>query len=267
MKRSSLVILLAMTLSITLGQKNNYQKNWEKIDSLTAIGQPKSALKMVEDIYRSAKAEKNDPQLVKAIIKKMRLQQDFSENYEEKKIYFLQEEIKKTQPPLTNVLTSLLAMSYNLYYGVNIWKFTGRTTVQGGISDSINTWDLNTLRSVINRTYLNSLQNEQLLKSIPVEEYGAILAQNPNPDSAKKEKITFRPTLYDLLAWQVLEYFFTEPDYARKPAGGFMIKDPSHFLPAAEWIKLSPIPPDTTSIQSYTLEIFRNLTAFHLNDK
>ena len=46
---------------------------WKQTDSLANLGQPKSALVLVDQIYAQAKAENNDPQLIKAIIYRIRL--------------------------------------------------------------------------------------------------------------------------------------------------------------------------------------------------
>src|SRR6185312_10709655 len=59
---------------------STYYKEWKSVDSLINLGLSKSALEKVEAIYTKAKAEKNAPQIVKAIMHRLRLVQQFQED-------------------------------------------------------------------------------------------------------------------------------------------------------------------------------------------
>ena len=61
---------------------STYEKEWKKTDSLIQKGLTQSALAVVESIYGKAKSDKNAPQLVKAIMHRLRLQQQVQENAE-----------------------------------------------------------------------------------------------------------------------------------------------------------------------------------------
>ena len=56
----------------SLHDKIVYEKLWQKVDSLDKKGLPKSALEVVEKIYKKAKEDKNSPQYIKAVIYKMK---------------------------------------------------------------------------------------------------------------------------------------------------------------------------------------------------
>ena len=51
-----------------LKEQLNYEKEWEKVDSLIAKGLPKSALEIVDKIYLQAKLYKDAAQHVKTVI-------------------------------------------------------------------------------------------------------------------------------------------------------------------------------------------------------
>lgn len=64
-----------------MANTNNYQKEWEKVDSLIGQGLPKSALELVNAIQLSAEKEGNIPQYLKASIYQLKLRSEFEENY------------------------------------------------------------------------------------------------------------------------------------------------------------------------------------------
>src|SRR5580698_9883438 len=98
MIRNISVIILMYLVSITLhAQTNNnsYEKNWKKVDTLiNKKGLTQSALQEVNNIFNLAKKEKNDAQLIKALLYKMNLQQENQEDAVKKNISELEEEIK-----------------------------------------------------------------------------------------------------------------------------------------------------------------------------
>lgn len=91
---------------------STYEKEWKKVDSLTNKGLTKSALDVVEGIYAKAKTDNNAPQIVKAIIHRIKLESYMEEYSVQKSINKLNEEIKDSKYPLTPVLHSVLAEMY-----------------------------------------------------------------------------------------------------------------------------------------------------------
>src|SRR5438067_628996 len=59
---------------------NNYDTQWKKVDEYVTKGLTKSALEQVAKIYETAKKEKNDPQLIKALLYSVTLNQNTQEN-------------------------------------------------------------------------------------------------------------------------------------------------------------------------------------------
>ena len=137
---------------------------WKQVDSLSSLGQPQSAIDIVNKIYAQAKSEKNDPQAIKAIIYRIRLNSDFQENFLTKTILNLQKEISLSGKPAKQILQSILAEVYWKYYQNNQYRFQDRTQVKPNAPDSIETWDLKTISAAITSTYLLSLENPDTLK-------------------------------------------------------------------------------------------------------
>jgi len=245
---------------------------WKQVDSLADLGQPKSALAIVDKIYAQAIAGKNDPQVVKAIIYRIRLNSEFQEDFMTRTIVGLQKEISVSSQPVKQVLQSILAEVYWKYYRNNQYRFRDRTLVLSNISDSVETWDLTTISRTITRTYLLSLENADTLKRIPIAGFNAILEQtlfnDGKRDTLKAEASKFIPTLYDFLAGRALEFFTTSETGLTMPARHFEVDQLWFFAPSAGFTgNTVMIPADTAAPASFALRIFRELATFHLMDK
>ena len=244
---------------------SSFEKQWKKVDSLSGIGQPKSALEIVEKIYSQSKKEKNDPQFIKAIIYKMKLQADYREDALAATIRDLKKEMTGIDEPVRQIMSSLLAEVYWRYYQNNRYLFANRTQVFNNTSDSIQTWDLQKLTGEIIRNYRLSLNHMELLKSIPIQSFVSILEV---PEKHAKEERSFRPTLYDFLAWRALDYFMSGTNPNQVSGSRFTIDKAAYFQQASLFSAIKiPAPQDDASLDYFALALFQDLASFHLADK
>ena len=109
------------------GNWKGYEKEWAIVDSLEGQGLPASALKAAEAIYVYAKTDKNDEQIVKAIIHKAKYTSMVEENEQIKAIHLFQEEIETSSGVIKSVLQSMTAEIYWNYYTNNRWRFNNRS--------------------------------------------------------------------------------------------------------------------------------------------
>ncbi len=239
---------------------NNYEKEWEKVKNYVKKGLPKSALKVVDEIYTKAKHEHNSPQFIKAVLYKMRLISDFEEDFVVKVINDLNKEISQADEPEKQLLNSILAQLYWIYYQNNRYKFLERSQTTTVIEDDIHTWDLNKILQKTIYHYIASLENKELNGKIPIEKYDAIIIKEE--DSEK-----YRPTLYDFLAHRAVDFFMNDESSITQPSYRFEIDDEKYFLPAREFIKLEINTKDTLSLKYHALLILQDLVSFHINDK
>ena len=263
---------LPATRHAAFSQPRYFNDLWKQVDSLTNLGQPRSALEVVNNIYRQAKTENNDPQFIKSIIYRIRLNSEFQENYLVLSIRDLQKEIQSSAQPAKQVLQSILAEVYLKYYQNNQYRFRDRSQVLTPLPDSIETWDLTAINHEICRFYLLSLENPDSLKRISINRFESILDQEVFNDKKAgeqfKDAARFIPTLYDFLAGRALDYFTSDQESQTIPSQRFEVDRTWYFAPTFNFISNRMlIPADTSAPASFALRIFRDLAAFHLPDK
>ena len=247
-------------------QPVNYKDQWKKADSLWDLGLPKSAILIVNKIYDQAKKEKNDPQYIKAVIYRMKLKTDYSEDPIPSSIGEVIAEIKGSQEPARQILYSILGELYQSYYQNNRYLFSNRTEIPNNASDSIQTWDLKTLTRKTVRTWLLSLEDPTLLKSLPIGDFEDILVEKDS--QGKKKKDSYRPTLYDFLCWRALDYFSGNESPDKASAQPFFPDQASYFGQARDFAVLKlELPSDSSSFLAYSLKIYQDLADFHSADK
>jgi len=166
----------------------NYENAWIKIDSMIGVGLSQSALAEVMKIYIAAKAENNAPQFVKAIMYKMKLQNNYQEDSYENSIKDLKSEITTAAFPIKPILHSVLAEMYWRYYSINRWKWSQRTETVNFKEDDMQTWDLKKLVKEVIYNYVMSLKDVDNLKKTNLGIYDNILVKDTSTRN-------LRPTL------------------------------------------------------------------------
>lgn len=255
------LFLALLLLSITLrAQRFDYDRAWRRIDSLlTQKGLPASALEEVGRLSEQARRDGNDAQQVKAIVYQLQLQPQVREEKPLASALALERQLATTREPAAALLRSLLAGTYWRYLQNHRWQYYGRTQTTGFQKDDPATWTLQDFHEKISSLYLGSLAPAALLKQTPVGGYEALLR--------KGNARALRPTLYDLLAQEALDYFKTgERDLAR-PADAFEISSADAFGTPAVFAAARFPSPDTLSLQRRALQLYQQLTLFHLADK
>ncbi|WP_230401621.1 alpha-2-macroglobulin family protein [Hanstruepera ponticola] len=260
MKQLTFFIMIVLAINILHAQNSDYDKLWNNVDQLESEGLPKSALEIVQQISELAKEEQNEPQYIKALLFKSKYALILEEDAQLTIINDFKAEIKNSQAPTRNVLENMLATMYWQYFQQNRWKFYNRTNTSEKVDKTdFRTWDLETLFAEIQLHYQNSLQNGLILQQTKLEDYAVIINEQKNSK-------LFRPTLYDLLAHNALEFYKTDENSITKPAYKFEINDPDYLSDASAFSRLKLSSKDSTSLQLHALKIYQDLIQFHLKD-
>jgi uncharacterized protein YfaS (alpha-2-macroglobulin family) len=238
---------------------SDYAADWAKVDSLQNQGLTKSALELVNNIYAKAKAEQNDPQLVKAVIHIMKYTGFVEEEALVKNITRLQDELKDARYPLRPMLHSMLGEHYYQYYLNNAWLFANRTETVNLVENDPRTWDLRKLITEASQHYQASLADIDSLQRTRISYYDAVLDKGYNSEK-------FRPTLFDFLAHCALEFYANDALNLPSPAYAFVVESPAVFEDASAFASATFTSRDSSSNRLQSLLIYQALTRFHLRD-
>ena len=263
MKQLALMLTLFLAIFISTQacaqQPSNFDKSWKEIESLKKQGLPQSAIKLVDKIYQQAKSDNNQPQLIKAVLYKMSLLGDYTEDHKENAIHELLSTLKSSKTPEKEILHSLLAELIQSYYNDNQWKILQRTTLVGVATDDIQTWDAMQFEQAIRKHYQLSLENKSQLKTVPLKGFEAILTDE-EPNSFQQW-----PTLYDLLANRALLYFTESTGDFKQAAEPQFVSGNPFFAPASTFVTLPLDAKVLGKNHAQVLDLFQQLLAFHLS--
>ena len=201
MKKHLFFILLFFSLSIIMKSQtsnNKYENEWKNIEQLASEDLPQSALQSVDDVLKMAIAEKNNTQVIKALIYKNRFKKeiDFSDN--EGILNDLQNLLSQSNDVTEKaLLNSMLAEAYLDYYSSKSWEINRRTNLSDIIPNDIKEWTGNIFVNKIADHLKLSVVNITTLKKYTTKEYDDII--NLGKDTERF------PTLYDFLMKRAIE--------------------------------------------------------------
>ncbi|MFA5298000.1 MAG: MG2 domain-containing protein, partial [Lutibacter sp.] len=252
-----LTTILLFSASTQAQQANNYESSWKQVQKFEEGNLPKSALKEVDKIYASAKKENNAPQLIKTLLFKSKYALILEEDAQLNIINAFNTEISTTKFPIKNMLQNVLANLYWQYFQQNRWQFYNRTTTENKVDvTDFRTWDLQTLFSEIDIQFQKSLQNELLSQQTDLNNFNAIL-------ELQKDSKIFRPTLYDFLSHNALDFYKSSETSITNPVDQFEIFDEKYLANFNEFSAIKLETKDSLSLQFNALKIYQKLAAFH----
>lgn len=246
--------------AVYLIKGNSYEQEWARVDSFASKALWKSALDLTNQIYDRAKKENNSPQVVKAILHRLKFEDRFVEGSADRAIYAIRDELKTAKYPLKPVLHHILGNLYWQYYQNNRWTIYQRSQTVKFTNDSVNTWDIKTLVDATIKQYQFSLAMRDSLQKTEAHYYLDVI----DTGDAPKE---LRPTLYDFLVHPAIDLFASYEPGITRPADAFVIDDQRYFLSAQKFVDLKIETTDTMSLKFYALKHLQDAVRFHLNDK
>jgi len=253
----SAITLFLMTSSILAGTRD---AQWQKVQDAVKQGLPRTAITNLEPIIQGAMKDKNWPEAVKAIGQKIALEGAIQGGKPEEKITRLEAEIAKAPKEMVPVLDTLLAHWYWQYFQQNRWRFMQRTAAAQQPGKDFTTWDLPRLFAEIDKQFQKALAAGQILKATPISAWDDLLVKGTMPDS-------FRPTLYDFIAYEALDFYASGEQAAAKPENAFELSaDGPIFDSVDKFIDWQPATTDTNSPTLKAVLLYQDLLRFHQND-
>ncbi|WP_298780230.1 carboxypeptidase-like regulatory domain-containing protein [uncultured Polaribacter sp.] len=257
MKKITLFLFMITLFSTQLKAQNNYKNLWDKVERLEVDGLPKSAIKIVDDIYTKAELENNSPQIIKSLFYQSKFSLILEEDAQLKVVNNFKKHISESKFPTKNVLENILANLYWQYFNENRYKFYNRTKTEEKVNSvDFRTWDLNTLFEEIHTNYSASLENNQQLQKINIATFFDIL-------KIQNSSKIYKPTLYDFLANNALTFYTTSETSITKPAYQFKIDNSVFLSDISTFTKLKITSKDNLSLQLNALKVYQKLLVFH----
>ncbi len=247
------LLCLSFLAAIVAGSRD---AQWKKVDDAVNKGLPKTAIEELEPIIKSALADKAYAEAIKAIGKKIALEGNIQGNKPEEKIFRLQDEIAKYPAEMKPAMEAILAHWYWHYFQHNRWRFMQRTQTATAPGKDIQTWDLARILAEIDKHFTAALAHEKVLKVTPVADYADLLTKGNVPDS-------YRPTMFDFLAYEALQFYQAGEHGATKAEDEFELDATSPiFADATEFMNWQ-VP---TGDEAKAIRLFQNLLKFHEKD-
>jgi|GEM_PF-4652579 len=222
--------LLSASLGFSSGGNYDYEAAWKKVEKAVEEGLPKSAIKIIDEIFEKAITEGESQQQIRATISKAKLTLDTEELGLEKVIADLDANINRSTEPSKQILHSMVAELFHRYYNDQQYLISQRTNLASYDSGDIRTWAPNNFRDFITGQYLKSIEGD--LTKYKTEDFKTLLIDQ------KRADISLRPTLKDLLIDRALQYF-SQKDYSRViPSFAFKVDDVQYFSAVDEFVQL-----------------------------
>jgi hypothetical protein len=239
----------------------DYADDWKIVDSLEQKGLYKSALEKVESIQARAKADKKQPQIIKAILFRGKYIARLEEDGFVKSIQIVEKEEKTTTAqPEKALLQSILGQLYASFLSQQGWSVADRTPVLDGEGGDILTWSAAQIEKQALQLYSASVSDEAALSAVPTGAFADIIFPGENDTVANA---ALRPTLYDLLAHRAIDHFMNDRSYLTEPAYAFQIDQDKAF---ADWDVFQDqvfASADSTSGKWLAINLFQKLLRHH----
>ncbi len=234
---------------------------WKQVEDAVKQGLPKTAITNLEPIIQGALKDKAYAEAVKAIGQRIALEGNIQGNKPEEKITRLEAEIAKAPKEMVPLMDTLLAEWYWQYFQQNRWRFMQRTATATQPGKDFTTWDLPRLFSEIDKQFQKALVAEKVLKATPISAWDGLLGKGTMPDS-------YRPTLYDFIAYEALQFYTSGEQAAAKPEDAFELSAESPILDsAAKFLAWQPAPAaDTDAPALKAIRLYQDLLRFHKDD-
>jgi hypothetical protein len=258
---SPVVRILCLLLSTFSGLAGPRDAEWKQVQAAIDKGLPKTAITNLEPIIQGALKDRAYPEAVKAIGRKITLEGTIQGNKPEEKITRLEAEIARAPKEMVPVLDALLAHWYWQYFQQNKWRFMQRTAMAAAPGRDFTTWDLPRLFGEIDRQFQSALAAEPALKATPINAWDDLLQKGTMSDS-------YRPTLYDFIAHEALEFYTSGEQAGAKPQDAFELTPESPIFDSAK--KFTDWQPsasgDTNSLTLRAIHLYQALLRFHKDD-
>jgi len=262
MKKSHLFIILASVVfaTVILAQKsmNTIENRWKTVEELASKQLPESALKEVENILAQAQKEKNQAEVIKAMVYKMRFTLDKNPDNAPSLIHDFEAFTNNTSDPTQRALLhSMTAELFAQYYRRDQYNINRRTEITGFVPQDMKEWTKNIYFDKISKYLAASMENPTVLQHTDALKFAVLLEKG-------EESRIIQPTLFDFLGYrriQILQELSQATD----------VKNPLNkvelFAGIPQFIKLKQDTAFKNSVENPIIETYQELLSYELTNK
>ncbi|MEM6263482.1 MAG: alpha-2-macroglobulin family protein [Bacteroidota bacterium] len=249
-------LICILSLQSLMAQDSDYfSQKWQQIDSLLQKDQLKTVDPLLEEIRVKSFVDERPEYYLKAFLTQLQVNSVLEEKSDSLNERLIKEEIAQATPPIKNLLQTYLGKFYRNHYQRNQRRLISQPPSKVK-SDNFLTWDLRTLLREAASQYEAALVPAEALQAIPVRKYELLLDKE---DSSE----VFRPTLYDLLLHEALDFFRNTGNQIAEPQEAFKLNPDQAFLSTDKFIQQNYETKDSLSLVYRSLKLFQQAAAFH----
>ncbi len=180
-------------------QGQTYDKLWIRVEEAQKKSLPKSAIKLAEQIFKKAEAEKNSPQMLKAYTARSAYQSQLTPDSFYVDLKGLEQWVRTTKNDVEGaILHTIIAGIYSDYAVNNQWQLRQRTDITEDAPDDIREWSANLfIKKVLDHTRA-ALGDATLLLATSSKDYRPFVIQGNTSEY-------YRHDMYHLLALKGVE--------------------------------------------------------------
>lgn len=236
------------------------QESWREVNAAVQKGLPKTAIELLAPLVKDALARKQWDEATKAICWRLALEGQIQGGKPEEKITRLEAELDQAPAAIKPLLQTVLAEWYWQYFQQNRWRFLQRTATASAPGKDFTTWDLPRLFAAIDRHFTAALAAEKQLQASPIGQWDGFLTKGNQPDAC-------RPTLYDFIAQQALDFYTSGEQAGARPQDTFQIAaDGPMFDAPDKFIAWKPVTTETNAAALKAIQLYQALLRFHAKD-
>ncbi len=246
-----------LILTVVSSVFSSTEKYWQASEEALADGLPRTAVENLDKVLQITQKEKRYDEWMRALSEKVVIEATIQGNKPEEKITRLKIEFSNADENTRPLLQAVLAQWYWHYYDRNRWRFMNRTATENMSEDDFTTWDLPKIFRQIDSLYQDILKERSKLSKIQVQWFLGFLEKGTMPED-------LRPTLYDFIAQEALNFYASADQAAARPEDAFDVDAKSDAFAASDgFLKYKPVTEDTGAAAFKALTLYQSLMAYH----
>ena len=251
MKLLPLAVALTLCAVVAAGARD---QPWRKVREAVDKGRPQTAIRALDPILAAALKEGAHAEATRAIVQRITLE---SPNLEDR-IDRLQADIVRAPEPMRPVMEVILARWIRSYLGDRREMFGSRSPTATSPGRDVASWDPSRMSAEVDVLLRRALAADGL-KRTPIAAYDALLERRSMPDA-------YRPTLYDFVAGEALEFYTSGQNADRGEDPVEMDAAGPIFAAAEEFARWQVATSDTASPAFRAIRLYQELLRFHAED-